>query len=87
MTRWNKKRFKISRVFSHIKLNKVLFEPLAKYHWDWYLSLIRKVPNKLNPVDKLLLKSKGVNVQKKLLSIGINKLIKGHTIFVEFIKL
>jgi hypothetical protein len=86
MTRWNKKSFKRLENIFPIKLDKVNYEPLAIYHWDWYLDLISKKPGKLPFISKILVAIKDKKLQERLLSKGFNNLIRGHTIFVEFAK-
>jgi SAM-dependent methyltransferase len=86
MTRWNKSTFKSLETIFNINLNSSHFEPLAKYHWDWYLSLVqkKKIPYKI--LRKILSDGKARKVFKAFLALGFNKFIKGHTIYVEFIK-
>lgn len=87
MSRWNKNAFQSLTQIFPLRLNNVTYEPLAKYHWDWYLQVLK---NELF-FFRLLKKITSVNFTnscyKKLFSFGFNKLIKGHTIYVEFLKL
>jgi 2-polyprenyl-3-methyl-5-hydroxy-6-metoxy-1,4-benzoquinol methylase len=86
MTRWNKTSFQSLEDIFPITLNKVYYEPLASYHWDWYLNLISRKSKELTFISKTLSAIKNRKLQKWILSKGINNLIKGHTIFVEFVK-
>lgn len=86
MTRWNKRSFKSLEDIFPLKLNKVYYEPLASYHWDWYLRVINQSSQRLNFIEKFLYSIKDKRLQRRLLSNGFNKLVKGHTVFVEFIK-
>lgn len=86
MTRWNKHSFKSLETLFTIKLNSVYYEPLAKYHWDWYLSLVRNKKTPYKILRKIFSAGVASKVYKSVLSLGYNKFIKGHTIYVEFIK-
>jgi 2-polyprenyl-3-methyl-5-hydroxy-6-metoxy-1,4-benzoquinol methylase len=86
MTRWNKHSFRSLESLFAVKLNCVHFEPLAKYHWDWYFNLLKKKMNYSESIKKYLPLNGVIKIYKLLFSFGFNKFIKGHTIFVEFIK-
>ena len=86
MTRWNKRTFKNLETLFKINLISTHFEPLAKYHWDWYLSLVRNKKISYKLLRKIFSDAVASKVFKGFLSIGFNKFINGHTIYVEFIK-
>lgn len=86
MNRWNLSSFKSLETIFNIKLDSYYFEPLAKYHWDWYLSLVRNKKIVYRLIRKIFSDTMASEVFKWFFSIGFNKFIKGHSIYVEFIK-
>ena len=87
MTRWNKQAFYSLEKLYPLKLKTVHFEPLAKYHWDWYLNILKNELLLFKILRKIFSKKFACIIYKKLFSFGLNKLVKGHTIYVDFYKL
>lgn len=88
MGRWNASAFQyLTKVFP-LKLEKIIYEPLAEYHLDWYISEMLSNEQDDNGVVQKIIK----RLMTKLLvsyvkAYGIYKRWKGHTLFVKFTKI
>jgi SAM-dependent methyltransferase len=87
MHRWNKQSFLSLSKILPIKLTKIRFEPLAKYHIDWFLNIQRS-----RVAKRRLTRKASIFVLNEILapilkrSLVARKLVKGHTLYVEFAK-
>ena len=82
---WNKNSLKnICNPFN-LKLYEIKYEPLQKYHYNWYISIFEKRFLKHILLRKIYYK---FNIKKILtfFLLKLNKLIKGHTMIVIYIK-
>jgi len=92
MTRWCKETFyQMNDIFS-LKVNKILLEPLAEYHVDWYIAIqLSKWVSSLS--ENRLFSSLSFRVFHELLkpmlkqSPLIRGFIPGHTLYVCFEKM
>jgi 2-polyprenyl-3-methyl-5-hydroxy-6-metoxy-1,4-benzoquinol methylase len=84
---WDKKSLiSLTKLFD-LKIEKVMFEPLAKYHLDWYISLTTQ--NKIYKVKLFKVafkKLKIINIYTSLIKKFRTK-IKGHSMLVVYNKI
>ena len=87
MTRWSRETFEsLTSIFS-LKVLRFRFEPLAKYHVDWYIN------TQLSRLPKLrIIKSVSFRIAHHIIKPVLKKipwfrrLIRGHTIYICFEK-
>lgn len=87
MHRWNQETFSSLTKILPLKLVKVYFEPLAIYHIDWFLEvqLSRLPENRFIRIIASFVFSHAFSPALKKSSLA-RKLVRGHTLYVEFVK-
>lgn len=76
----------VARIFN-LDIVKIRYEPLQKYHVDWYLEIVVEKRLKSNPLlDNLYKKLKLKGIIKSIILL-LRKLIHGHTIMVVYKKI
>ena len=87
MHRWNRKTFLRLRGILPIKLVQIRFEPLATYHVNWFLSIQRSRIPKNKSIRKiaLFILDRILAPLLKRSSLA-RRFVRGHTLYVEFIK-
>jgi 2-polyprenyl-3-methyl-5-hydroxy-6-metoxy-1,4-benzoquinol methylase len=87
MTQWREGTFqRLAEIFP-VRVSKIAFEPLAKYHIDWYIS-IQKSRIPFHGLPKKILSQFWDHLGGPLLqkSALIRNHIAGHTLYVSFVK-
>lgn len=86
MAHWNERAFKSLESCLPIKLKSVHYEPLAKYHVDWFVTAyIRRFFSFLGrPVSRLLVNRFSTYPISAIIKLGIYKFLRGHSMLVEF---
>ncbi|MDC0357682.1 class I SAM-dependent methyltransferase [Oligoflexia bacterium] len=79
MSRWNDKVFLNLQRFFPLTVEQVKFEPLEPYHIQWYVNIALQ----RWPVCRRFIRP-FLNI---LLRLGLRKLIRGHTLYVELTKI
>lgn len=87
MLLWSKSIFKALEKVFPLKLEKILVEPLAAYHVNYYLVNQSKRFRSISPLGKLIFNRHTFPVYEKCLDAGMRKLCIGHTLYAEFRKL
>lgn len=87
MANWNIAAFQFLTKIFPIKLDKIIYEPLSKYHLDWYITELLSNESELRGITRKIFKK----IIGRLLSTYAKVYStyprwKGHTIFVKFIK-
>ena len=84
---WNKKSlFALTKIFA-LKVEKVVYEPLQDYHFDWYVTAtFQKTINKFGFLNFFLKRTLVKQFYKTLVKQYQHK-IKGHTMIVIFSKI
>ena len=78
LTQWNESSLKSLAGIFPLKLNRILCEPLAAYHVDWYCDIQSRKIKGLGKFGQALFQMAG----KGLLRFRtVRRLIKGHTIY------
>lgn len=87
MLQWSLDTFKsLEKIFS-IKLEKALFEPLAEYHISAYLNSYTNYFRSKSKVSQLFFNRFTLPLYSKCLRLGMRKLCKGQSLYVQFRKL
>lgn len=85
MTQWSDGSFRaLEKIFS-IKLEKVVFEPLAQYHVSSYLAAYSSRFRSAS-LGKLLFNGYTLPLYEKCLNLGLRKLLTGQSLYVRFSK-
>ena len=85
MTHWSKSSFEALEKIFPIRLEKVVFEPLAPYHVSEYLSSYRR-RFKSTSLGKLLFNRYSTPIYAKFLDLGLRKFLPGQSLYVQFRK-
>jgi 2-polyprenyl-3-methyl-5-hydroxy-6-metoxy-1,4-benzoquinol methylase len=86
MTQWYPKTFYKLKKYFPIRLKKIEFEPLARYHKSWYGSVGAKVLQEKALIPSILAKPIGHVISKIISFSFIRKKIQGHSQMVVFEK-
>ena len=86
MLQWSEFSFRALEKIFPIKLEKVIFEPLAHYHVSAYLAAYAK-RFRATLLGKVVFNHYTLPVYEKCLSLGFRKLLKGQSLYVQFRKL
>lgn len=88
MTRWNISAFIYLEKLFPIKLIRYSFEPLAKYHIQWYISTYLQLIRKGLPLGPILLpKHWDRTFSEVLRKTGLYHYLRGHSLYVMFKKI
>lgn len=98
MARWHVQAFQALEKYFPIRLEGILYEPLAAYHVDWYVGLqighLWQLPNPHQSFGHKFIYKVAKPIYKKLpqiykfiLNAGLRKYIQGHALLVSFRKL
>ena len=87
MSRWSIGTFKSLEKLFPIRLEKFLYEPLAKYHINDYIGSQSRRFRSISSRYKYLFNRYTNNVYVHLLKRGLRKYIKGHTTYVIYRKI
>lgn len=84
---WNKRSLTSLVNLFNLKVDKVIFEPLQDYHYDWYVaSVFQNIVNK-NKFVKFIFDRYSFKMIFRFLIKKIQKKINGHTIMVIYTKI
>ena len=86
MLQWSEVSFRALETIFSIKLEKVIFEPLAQYHVSAYLAAYAK-RFRVALLGKVFFNHYTLPLYGKCLSLGFRKLLKGQSLYVQFRKL
>lgn len=86
MLLWSKESFKALEKLFPIKLEKVIYEPLAPYHVSSYIGAYSSHFRSASPLGKLLFNRHTLPFYQKCLSLGLRKLLNGQSLYVKFCK-
>jgi 2-polyprenyl-3-methyl-5-hydroxy-6-metoxy-1,4-benzoquinol methylase len=86
MLQWSKATFQSLEDFFPIKLEKVIYEPLASYHVKGYLYSYHDHFRSQKPLGKVLFNQHTLPLYEKFLNTGFNKFFKGQSLYVQFRK-
>jgi SAM-dependent methyltransferase len=86
MLQWSEFSFRALEKIFPIKLEKLIFEPLAQYHVSAYLATYAK-RFRATLLGKLVFNHYTLPVYENCLSLGFRKLLKGQSLYVQFRKL
>jgi 2-polyprenyl-3-methyl-5-hydroxy-6-metoxy-1,4-benzoquinol methylase len=88
MTRWNLFTFRYLEKLFPLKLTSWHFEPLAHYHFEWYVSTYAFcLGNKLPYLKQFINQQKILKIANFISKSGLYRFIKGHTLYVSLEKL
>ncbi|MCE7979651.1 MAG: methyltransferase domain-containing protein [Caldilinea sp. CFX5] len=87
MSRWSKFTFQALENLFPIKLEKVLFEPLAYYHINGYIDAYRNHYRSFRWLGKLAFNRYTIPFYKKSLNRGLRMLTTGQSLYVQFRKI
>ncbi len=87
MLLWSKAAFKALETLFPVRLEKVVYEPLAPYHVSDYLKTYATHLRARYPVAKLALNQRTQPFYETCLNLGLRKLLKGQSLYVRFRKL
>ena len=87
MTRWNKQAYHSLKQVYSLKLKNVHFEPLAKYHWDWYLNILKNELLLFRILKILVQKILHVKFIKNYFHLDLIKGSKGAYYICRFFKI
>lgn len=87
MHQWSEETFKSLERFYPIKLEKIMFEPLAKYHISVYISTYAHHYRSKSFLGKLLFNRYTIPAYGKSLALGLRNLFRGQTLYAQFCKL
>lgn len=84
MSHWDERVFRSLESFLPFKVQEMTSEPLASYHIDYFVECwTRQLVNRLGTTRrKLLLNRLTTPLLKNSLSLGLRRLVKGHTLLV-----
>lgn len=86
MLQWSKESFKALETLFPVKLDKVVYEPLASYHVSGYINAHSNYFNSASPFGKLFFNRYTIPFYKKILGLGFRKLVTGQSLYVKFSK-
>ncbi|PSB32754.1 class I SAM-dependent methyltransferase [Chlorogloea sp. CCALA 695] len=87
MTQWSEASLRALENIFPIRLEKVIREPLAKYHVSGYVTSYSNKLQSVSPWAKLLFNRYTLNPYKLLLNAGIRKFLTGQSLYVQFRKI
>lgn len=88
MTRWNARTLKFLEKIFPLRLSRIRFEPLAKYHVKGYLLAYAKYwQGKLAVEQDFLSDSNLFHVEDKLVKSGLYRFLRGQSLYAMFEKL
>lgn len=87
MLQWSEASFRSLEKLFPLKLEKVLYEPLASYHVSGYLTSYNKYFRSVSPLGRLLFNRYTLPVYETCLQLGLRKILTGQSLYVQFRKL
>lgn len=87
MLLWSKTAFKALESLFPLRLEQVIYEPLATYHVAAYLETYSNVLRQQYPIAKLAINQHTLPFYEKCLNLGFRKFLKGQSLYVRFRKL
>lgn len=86
MTQWSEASFRSLEYLFPLKLEKVIREPLAKYHVTGYIASHASKLQLVSPWTKLFFNRYTLNTYKLLLNVGIRRFLTGQSLYIQFRK-
>lgn len=86
MTKWSEETFRALERLFHIKLEKVVREPLATYHIPGYLNSYGSYLRDKALLSRILINRYTINICEKLLQLGLRRYFTGQSLYVQFRK-
>lgn len=86
MTKWSEETFRALEGLFHIKLEKVVREPLATYHIPGYLNSYGSYLRDKALLSRILINRYTINICEKLLQLGLRRYLTGQSLYVQFRK-
>lgn len=87
MSQWSEFSFRALEKIFPVKLEKVIYEPLAPYHVTSYVTSYSSHCRSSSPLGKLFFNRYTLPLYEKCLSLGLRKLLIGQSLYVQFRKL
>jgi 2-polyprenyl-3-methyl-5-hydroxy-6-metoxy-1,4-benzoquinol methylase len=84
---WNENAFKYLERLFPIKLEKIIFEPLAPYHDDYYLATMSAKSAELGFFERLLFQWNHAALFRAFIGLGGRKFVKGQSMLAVFSKI
>jgi SAM-dependent methyltransferase len=86
VTRWSERVFRTLPVFLPLHLGRICYEPLARYHLDWYMALQLERVSKYRFPKNLMQRLTRNLVLPMVLKTGAFQFLRGHSIYVSYQK-
>ena len=86
MLQWSKESFKALEKLFPVKLDKVVYEPLASYHVWGYINAYSNHFRSASPLGKLFFNNFTIGFYTKILSLCFRKFLSGQSLYVKFRK-
>lgn len=86
MLQWSEYSFRALEELFPVKLEKMLYEPLATYHVSGYLAACGNRFQSIAPLGKLVFNRYTFPFYKIFLNLGLRKLLVGQSLYVQFRK-
>ena len=87
MLQWSKKSLIALEKIFPIKVEKIIYEPLAEYHVSGYLNAYSNHFRSVFPLTKLIFNRFTLPLYEKGLHLGLRKFLIGQSIYVQFRKI
>ncbi|MGI0488948.1 class I SAM-dependent methyltransferase [Pantanalinema rosaneae CENA516] len=87
LTQWSDLSFRSLEEIFPVQLEKIIFEPLAKYHTTGYLSTYFNHFRAERPLLRLLLNRYTLSLSQAILDLGFRQYFRGQSLYVKFRKI
>ncbi|WP_319421341.1 class I SAM-dependent methyltransferase [Pleurocapsa sp. FMAR1] len=87
MLQWSKKSLIALEKLFPIKVEKIIYEPLAEYHIFSYLNAYNNYFRSVFPLTKLIFNRYSLPLYEKCLRLGLRRLLIGQSIYIQFRKI
>jgi 2-polyprenyl-3-methyl-5-hydroxy-6-metoxy-1,4-benzoquinol methylase len=85
VSHWDEHVFRSLEALLPLRVERVLFEPLASYHVRWFVGRWSNALRRLNrPLGTVLMNPLTRPLLRLLLHMGLRRYVKGHTLLVVF---
>lgn len=87
MTQWSEVSFKALENIFPVKIEKIIREPLAKYHVSDYITSYSNQLKSISPWAKLLFNRYNSTFYNLVINAGIRRFLTGQSLYVQFRKI